>query len=130
MFLKRALLIALAATTVSTVTLGYLYKEAIQDVARVRAEAQVEALAAANDAAARAALSIDAAARAREAQLLARIAAADAAAVASADRAQAATESLRNFATEQQRDVASADWQATPLPDSVTQRLRELVNAN
>jgi len=126
--LSRYLWIGLAATTLSTATFAYLYKEALQDVARVRAQAQTEAALAANERAAATIMRMQQAAAEREAQLRRLAERNERISNEAIERAIAAEQRLSNLATEQQNDVTPefTEWKDQKVPSSVVTRLRSL----
>jgi hypothetical protein len=124
--LQQYLWIGLVATTLAATTFAYLYKEALQDIARVKAEAVAEALEAANIRQANVLARQKVATDAREADLLARIDQLNAETGFASARAEEAELALRHYVTEQQNDEASAEWQETELPSSVVSRLQGL----
>lgn len=126
--LSKYLWIALVATTLSSATFAYLYKEALQDVARVRAEAQSEAAIAANNRASEVAVRIQAEMAERERILLARIAESNRVTREANERAALAERVLGDYETEQLSDETPefTEWSQREVPSSVIARLREL----
>lgn len=127
-FLRKYLWVALAATTFSTATFAYLYKESLQDIARVRAEAQVEALEAANARGAAVAQRVEAAAAERERVLQSRITELNRVNAEARSRAEAANQALKEFDTSVNEDTSEEYevWEKTEVPSGVVTRLRGL----
>lgn len=115
---------ALAATTVSSAVFAYLYREALQDVARVEAEARADELEKANAAWAAQFELVRQAHEAREAELKRRLEQNDAAVTESLNREREATERLQAYID----SMEDTEWSKTPLPSDVVTRLEALVN--
>lgn len=130
-FLGKYLWVALVATSISTATFAYLYKEALQDVARVEAEAQRDAALAANERAAEVTAELEATMAERERVLQARIEESNRITREARERAEAAEQLLGDFETERQSDVTPeyTEWADDEVPESVVTRLRSLQEA-
>jgi hypothetical protein len=118
--------IVIAITMGSTALFAYMYKGALEDVARVRAEAQRDATIAANR---RAGELLDKQAAAfleREQAFMERLAEVDRAAARANERAIEAERRLRDIDTERLADTSEeyAAWKDASLPPSVVSRLR------
>lgn len=126
--LSKYMLPALIATTLSTGLFAYLYKEALQDVARVEEQAKREAAEAANNRFRLSNLRQQEAHAVEVAELEARMAAMNEATAAAQQRLAVANKRLSNFATQQRGDSSPeyAAWRNTKLPSSVVTRLHSL----
>lgn len=130
--LSKYLFIALLATSASTATFAWLYKEALQDVARVRAEEQRAAAVAANNRASEVAVRLQAALEERERVLLERIRDASRVAREADERRAVAERVLSDYETERlsaaEADPEERAWSETKLPSGVVTRLQELAD--
>ncbi len=131
--LNKYVLIGLAASAVANVSLGYLYKEALQDTARVQLQEQLNHVIASQQSTRKAALAQAAAYEAREASLITRLARSDELMREHADRAAAAYEELsefeRSLGDRRLADPGYKDWADTSLPTGVADELRGLNGA-
>ncbi len=132
--LNKYVMIGLAVSAVANVGLGYLYKEALQDTARVQLQEQLDRAIAIQERTEVAALAQAAAAEAREAQLLSRLAQSNQVAEEAAGRADDSLAAAVEFeASLGNRRFANPDytnWADTKLPDGVADDLRRLATLN
>ena len=95
--LNKYVIIGLAASAMANVSLGYLYKEALQDTARIQLQEHLDRAIAIQERTEVAALAQAAAAEARETQLLSRLAQSNQVAEEAAERALDAYGALEQF---------------------------------
>lgn len=122
--LSKYLWVALVATSASTAIFAHLYREALQDVARIEAEARADELEKANAAWAAQFELVRQAHEAREAELKRRLEQNDAAVTESLNREREATERLQAYID----SMEDTEWSRTPLPSDVVTRLEALGN--
>lgn len=122
--LSKYLWVALVATSASTAIFAHLYREALQDVARIEAEARADELEKANAAWAEQFELVRQAHEAREAELQRRIEQSNNAATESLNREREAAARLQAYID----SMEATEWSRTPLPSDVVTRLEALVN--
>ena len=122
--LSKYLWVALVATSASTAIFAHLYREALQDVARIEAEARADELEKANAAWAEQFELVRQAHEAREAELKRRLEQNDAAVTEALNREREATERLQAYID----SMEDTEWARTPLPGDVVTRLETLGN--
>lgn len=130
--LRQYLMIALAVSIAANAAIGYLYKEALQDTARVELQERLERALAANETAAVVRVAEALAAQDRVTELRRRLERSDAVARESAERETAAREDLTEFeASLEARELAQPDyldWAKVELPDRIVEGLKALTD--
>lgn len=128
--LNKYVLIVLASSVAANAGLSYLYKEALQDTARVQLQEQLDRARSSQETTQAAALAQAAASAITEASLVRRLQLSDQVARQHADRAAAAYEELTEF----ERSLGNrrivqpdyANWADIELPAGVADELRRL----
>lgn len=130
--LNKYVLIVLASSVAANAGLSYLYKEAIQDTARVQLQEQLDRARSSQQTTQAAALAQAAASAITEASLVRRLELSDKVSREHADRAAAATEELtefeRSLGDRREAQPDYAEWADTDLPPGVADDLRRLVD--
>ena len=130
--LTSYLVIALGISIAANAAIGYLYKEALQDTARVELQERLERALAANETAAAARVAQAIATQLQVTELQRRLEQSDAVARETAAREAAAREDLTEFeASLEARELAQpdyADWAKVELPDRIAEGLKALTD--